>query len=197
MQNTEEFLGFGKKAKARRIAHRKQRKATGHVTHKGWLKFRNAVEKKGTNVALNALLPFKVLMKQILDKHGIAHTNKIQDISIKFYTMITGKKPDFVSSFDGEGNEYFVLTTAFIIGMVAKIIEFFKKVHEDNKARKAQGAPTSKASDIASKAYVKGAEVVQGVAKETNNTPPKPPETKKTSPLLLIGLGLSALKLLK
>jgi hypothetical protein len=81
------------------------------------------------------LLPFKMVMKNELEKKGVAHTNFLHDIVPKFAKSIAGLHfADFGADHDGQG---YNLGEGVAISIVTTVINYLKNLH----AKKAAGAP--------------------------------------------------------
>jgi hypothetical protein len=176
-KNTEHLFGIGKNSKK---AH----------NNNVWSKIKNASLK----AKFATLMPFKPLMVKILDKKGIKHTNDIQDIALKFYELITGKKLERTYRFDGDAvTEHFAVTATMVTTIVVTIINFFKSANDRARAEAEAGKELTPAQQTALEAEERAKEI----ANQVNEKEPeqKKPE-KKDNMLTYAGLALMAYKLL-
>lgn len=123
--------------KEKRKVKQTKRKAERKAGKRGIKKLGKFVKKTGKGIAetaaLGILAPFKGPMKKALDKRGIAHTGKLDDISEKFFNYVV-KDKDIQGTYEPG---YYFLAPALIPIIIAGITAFFKFL-EDKKASGAE-----------------------------------------------------------
>jgi hypothetical protein len=159
-------------AKKRRKARREDRRDKRNVRQNKRKERRKEVvakvKKKVSKVGFAALSPLKGVMTTILDKKGVEYNKgDIQDIAVKFYENILGKKVQKLEqfSYDSEGNQYetFALSAATIGAIVAGIIGFFREAKNRKEEMEAKGEPVPDLINAAGNAY---SDVEEGVRDE-------------------------------
>lgn len=114
---------------------KKKRKGLGKVLQKISDKSKKFLKDMGSNLKFAPLVPFYPVMVTMLNKRGVKHGKKMEDVVEKFINNIVKKKKNFDDFGFGEEdvneldfNSYNVVPPELIEGAVQIVIEFFKQL---------------------------------------------------------------------